>query len=430
MRAAVAHRDAEALGGAAGDVGAPLPRCLEQRQRQQVGGDDDRRARLVRRGRERPVVADGAAGTRIGQQDAERAGLGQVGRPAPGQVGDVQGDAERLGAGLQHGEGLRQGVGVDDEDGLRLGAPGAAHQRHRLGGGGRLVEHRGAGDVEAGQVGDHRLEVDQRLEPALADLGLVRRVGGVPGRVLQHGALDDGRGDGAVVPQPDHRGVDVVGRGAFAQQRPGRRPRRARRAGPAASGRGRPRGRRRRPAPRGWDDRWRPASRRYRPAAARCDGRRRTRRGSATAATEGTRPAAGEVSPGDASGIGCAAVSSRSTIAATLPARCEAPGGDAIRNGFRGVLHAFRVLQDPGGGNSTPEAGLMCEVRVGQPATRLRRRIESSSSAVWTGPPSSRSAGSSASSPDSSRSAPETAMPKTPWPPASRSTTSSAEVHS
>ena len=90
MRAAEAHGDAEALAGAAGDVGAPLPRRLQQREGQQVGGDDDRRARLVGRGGQRPVVADGAARARVGQQDAERAGLGQVGRPAGGEVGDVQ----------------------------------------------------------------------------------------------------------------------------------------------------------------------------------------------------------------------------------------------------------------------------------------------------------------------------------------------------
>ena len=119
VRAAVAHRDAEALGGAAGDVGAPLPRRLEQRQGQQVGGDDDGGAGLVRGRGQRPVVADGAAGARVGQQDAEGAGLGQVGRPAGGEVGDVQADAQRLGAGLQDGEGLRQRVGVDDEDGVR-----------------------------------------------------------------------------------------------------------------------------------------------------------------------------------------------------------------------------------------------------------------------------------------------------------------------
>jgi hypothetical protein len=54
------------------------------------------------------------------------------------------------------------------------------------------------------QVRHHRLEVQQRLKPPLRDLGLVGRVGGVPGRVLQHVALDRGRRVGAVIALPDH----------------------------------------------------------------------------------------------------------------------------------------------------------------------------------------------------------------------------------
>ena len=155
MGTAEEQRDAEALGGAAGDVGAPLPRCLQQGERQQVRGDDDGRTGLVRGGSQRPVVADRARGTREGQQHAEGAGLGQVGGPAGGQVGDVQPDAQRLGPGLQHREGLRQRVGIDDEDGVDLRAAGPADQGHRLGGRGGLVQHRGAGHRQPGEVG-HR----------------------------------------------------------------------------------------------------------------------------------------------------------------------------------------------------------------------------------------------------------------------------------
>ena len=68
-------------------------------------------------------------------------------------------------------------------------------KRHRLGRGGRFVEQRGIGDVERGQVGDHRLEIEQRFEPALRDLGLIRRVGGVPAGIFQDVALDDRRHD-------------------------------------------------------------------------------------------------------------------------------------------------------------------------------------------------------------------------------------------
>ena len=57
----------------------------------------------------------------------------------------------------------------------------------------------------AGQVGDHRLEVQQRLQAALRDLWLVRRVRGVPGGVLQHVAADHRGRDRVVVAEADHR---------------------------------------------------------------------------------------------------------------------------------------------------------------------------------------------------------------------------------
>ena len=132
------------------------------------------------------------------------------GRPSA-QVGDDDLDAHALGAGADHVDGLRERVGVDDE---RTGgvALRTSYERHRLGGGGGLVEERGVGGGEAGEVGDDRLEVEQRLEPALGDLGLVGRVGGVPGRVLEHVAADHRRRDGRVVAQADHRlGRTVLG---------------------------------------------------------------------------------------------------------------------------------------------------------------------------------------------------------------------------
>ena len=92
---------------------------------------------------------------------------------------------------------------VVDEEAVVVDLAQPPRHRHRLGGGGGLVEQRGVGDVEPGQAGDHRLEVEQRLQPSLADLRLVRRVGGVPGRVLEHVATDHGRRVGAVVAHPD-----------------------------------------------------------------------------------------------------------------------------------------------------------------------------------------------------------------------------------
>ena len=75
----------------------------------------------------------------------------------------------------------------------------AVQQRHRFGGGRGLVEQRRVGDLHPGQVADHRLEVEQRLEPALRDLRLIRRVGRVPARVLHHHPQDHAGRDGVVV---------------------------------------------------------------------------------------------------------------------------------------------------------------------------------------------------------------------------------------
>ena len=88
-------------------------------------------------------------------------------------------------------------------------APG---EQHRLDDGGRLVEHRRVRGRQPREVGDHRLEVQQRLEAALRDLRLVRRVRRVPGGVLEHVPLDHRRRDRARVAEPDHRGADGVPR--------------------------------------------------------------------------------------------------------------------------------------------------------------------------------------------------------------------------
>ena len=102
--------------------------------------------------------------------------------------------AEGLGAGLEDGDGLRMAVPVDEEGG-EVGFGGALGHGHGFGGGGGLVEQGGVGDVEAGEVADHGLEVDEGFETALADLRLVGGVGGVPGGVFEDVALDDGGED-------------------------------------------------------------------------------------------------------------------------------------------------------------------------------------------------------------------------------------------
>src|SRR5690606_42136976 len=57
---------------------------------------------------------------------------------------------------------------------------------------------------------DHGLKVEERFEAALRYLGLVGRVGRVPGGVLEHVATDHRGGVRAVETLTDHLGVDRV----------------------------------------------------------------------------------------------------------------------------------------------------------------------------------------------------------------------------
>ena len=213
-------------------------RC-QQGQREQVGGDRGQGPAPVRGVDRRPQVADRAARPRVLQQDAEQRALRLRLDHRRGHLGDDQLDAERLGPGGQHGQRLRQAVGVGQEDPAPAGRPPG--QRHRLGGRGRLVQQRCPGDRQRGQVGDGRLEGEQRLQPALRDFRLVGGVGRVPGRVLQHVAADHRRGDGRVVAQADHRGGHGVLGGQRAQLgerlRLGRGRRQVQRAGVGQPGR-------------------------------------------------------------------------------------------------------------------------------------------------------------------------------------------------
>ena len=214
VRSAIAHRHAEALRRADRDVGAEFTGRGQQRQRQQVGGDDRDAAFIMECGDRGARVAHRAVCAWILKQRAEHLGLVEIVR----RIADDQRPAERLGAGAQHRQRLRMHRLIDEER-VRLHLRGAMRQRHRFRRRGRLVEQRGVGDIEAGQIADHGLEIEQRLQPALADLGLIRRVGGVPGWILQNVALDDGRQNGAGIALTDQRGEHAVARGKFAHMR-------------------------------------------------------------------------------------------------------------------------------------------------------------------------------------------------------------------
>ena len=186
VRTAVEERYAEALRGSDHHVGAQLTGRLEESECQQVRRHDE----LGALGRdvlgELTRVEDPSGGPGVLQEHATHV----PSRDALGEIGHDDLDAHRLGAGADHLDGLRQRVGVDHERARRLRA-GSAYQGHRLGGSGPLVEQGCVGGRQPGQVTDHRLEVEQRLEPALRDLRLIGRVRRVPARVLEDVASDD-----------------------------------------------------------------------------------------------------------------------------------------------------------------------------------------------------------------------------------------------
>ncbi len=214
MGSAVAHGHAEALRRPDAHIGPLLPGWGEQGAGEQVRGHGHQPAGVVDGGDGGGEVAHHPAGARVLEEGPE--GVGGV--EVAGRVAHHHVDPDRFGPSGHHGDGLRVRLVVDEEGrGGVLG--GAADEGHGLGGSRRLVQHRCAGDLHAGEVRHHRLEVQERLEPTLADLGLVRRVGRVPGRVLQHVALDHAGGVGAVVARAHQGGQDLVAVGEGAEQR-------------------------------------------------------------------------------------------------------------------------------------------------------------------------------------------------------------------
>ncbi len=213
MRTAEPQRQPEALRRSDRDVGAGLPGGRQQRQREQVSGDDEQRTGVVHPLCQPAEISDPPGRSRVLREHPERPVQVEVG---VAQIGDDRLHPDRLGPGRHHIDRLRVAVVADDE-GRRAPPHHAARERHRLGRSGALVEQAGVGHVERREVADHGLERQQRLEPALADLRLVRGVGGVPGRVFEHVAQQDARREGRRVARSDERAHQLVARREPAQ---------------------------------------------------------------------------------------------------------------------------------------------------------------------------------------------------------------------
>ncbi len=205
VRSAEAQRHAEALRGTERDVGAHFAGRFEQHQCHQIRGHGDHAALALDRGDARRQIDDFAARIGILQQGAEHV----VTLRGVFRLAEYQFETEIRGAGPDHVDGLREGCLIDEKD-IAPGLGNAPRHGHRFGGGRGLVEQRGVGDFQAGQVDHHLLVVEQGFEAALCDLGLVGRVGGVPAGILEQVAQDHGRRQRAVIALADQRLPDHV----------------------------------------------------------------------------------------------------------------------------------------------------------------------------------------------------------------------------
>jgi hypothetical protein len=209
----VAQRNTEALGVTDGDVSAKLSRRLEHGKSEKIGGRTEKSLLLMDDIGESLVVVNTTVGIGVLNQGSNEIALnfanelGVVGE----DIANDELDAESLSSGLEDGDGLGVAVLGDDKDLLALALGGVCHRHgHGLGSGGGFVENRGIGDIKTSQIGDKSLEVEERLETALADLSLVWGVAGIPGRVLENIALDNSRDKSSVVTSTNERLVDLV----------------------------------------------------------------------------------------------------------------------------------------------------------------------------------------------------------------------------
>ena len=105
----------------------------------------------------------------------------------------------------------------DEQSSARFVPLERVHHVHRFGRGGGLIEQGRVGDRQGREVAHHRLEIEESFEPALGHLGLVRRVGGVPARILDDVPLDHRRRDAVGVSESQIRFENLVVAGRLAQ---------------------------------------------------------------------------------------------------------------------------------------------------------------------------------------------------------------------
>ena len=203
MRAAKPHRHAKTLGRADHNIRPHLARRGEQRQRQQVGADHGQPAGRMGRGDLGREIADSPAAPGIIQHNGERFGGGDRGGIAGRHIDNLP--AQRPGAGGDHARGSADAHPLA----TAMYALSAVCNACAMATASAAAVASSSSEALAismpVKLADHGLEIQDRLQPPLRDLRLIRRIGRIPAGIFQHIALDHRRGDGAVIAQPDQR---------------------------------------------------------------------------------------------------------------------------------------------------------------------------------------------------------------------------------
>ncbi len=193
VRATGAHGHAKALRAAHHNVGAHFARRFEQRQCQQIRGHDDGPASSFVAINPLAVIPHHSVQSGVLQQHRKAIILKCLGAFANTYL-----DAQWRGARADNCKCLRQHLVVHVKN-VASDLYRAPRQGHGLGSSRGFVQHGGVGDRHSRQIAHHGLKIHQGLHTALADLGLVRRIGGVPGGVFQNVAQNHTRCVRAVI---------------------------------------------------------------------------------------------------------------------------------------------------------------------------------------------------------------------------------------
>lgn len=153
---------------------------------------------------ESTVIENRAIGRRVLHKSAKD----RVVEFEPREIVDLDLDAKRFCACVHDFDGLWMTI-IGDEKDFPV-SNDCVTKRHCFGGRGRFIEQRSVGNIERGEIGHHGLEIEQRFEPALRELGLIRRVGRIPTGIFEDVSPND-RGRNAIgVAGANKRARDLI----------------------------------------------------------------------------------------------------------------------------------------------------------------------------------------------------------------------------